>query len=120
MDYLYITVTVPGLVCLYAFFVRPILRGMPTFKEFYSEADTFWGRVWAVCGKSVTMAWSYFLMFAGALLNNLDGLATQLGDPNFKQQVADFLHGDPKYLGYFAMVVSAVTIASRLRSLTKA
>lgn len=110
---------IPGVIVLYVFFIRPLLEKMPQLKKFYTEADTFWGKVWAVCGKSVTMAWGYFLMVAGLAFNQLDNIAATLGDPNFKAQVADFLHSDPKYLGYFAMLVSGVTIASRLRSLAK-
>jgi hypothetical protein len=110
----------PGLVAAYFICLRPVLKAIPALKTFYSGADTFWQKLWAVCGKSLTMAWSYFLMIAGAALNQLDTIATTLGDPNFKQQVADFLHSDPKALGYFAMTVSAVTIAARLRSISKA
>jgi hypothetical protein len=107
----------PGLVVAYALFLRPLLRAMPALKTFYSEADGFWAKVWAVTGKSLTMAWSYLLMGIGTALNQLDSIAATMGDPGFKQQVADFLHSDPKYLGYFAMAVSAVTIAARLRSI---
>ncbi|MCK1445437.1 hypothetical protein IVB43_23920 [Bradyrhizobium sp. 48] len=110
---------VPGLVAIYLMFLRPRLAAYPALKNFYVEAGTFWGKVWALCGKSLTMAWSYCLAGIGFLLNQLDTIATTLGDPNFKQQVADLLHSDPKYLGYFMMVVSAFTIASRLRSIGK-
>jgi hypothetical protein len=65
------------------------------------------------------LAWGYFIGAIGVLLNQIDPIAATLGDPNFKQQVSDLLHSDPKYLGYFAMVVSGFTIASRLRSLGK-
>jgi hypothetical protein len=109
----------PGLLAAYLMFIRPALEAMPTLKGFYAEADSFWKKVWAVCGQSITMAWSYALMVIGGVFNQLDNIATTLGDPNFKQQVADVLHADPKALGYFAMVVSAVTIAARLRSLAK-
>ena len=115
-----IILTLPGLLAAYFIFLRPVLSAMPAMKEFYADADTFWQKVWAVCGKSITVACSYFLMLAGALLNQLDSIAATLGDPNFKQQVVDFLHSDPKMLGYFAMTVSAVTIAARLRSIAKA
>lgn len=116
---IYSFLILPGLVALYVMFLRHILSRIPALTKFYTEADGFWAKVWALCGKSLTMAWSYLLMGAGALLNNLDGIATTLGDPHFKQQVTDFLHGDPKYLGYFAMMVSAFTIAARLRSIVK-
>lgn len=111
---------VPGLIAAYVMIVRPIMHRVPAFANFWREADGFWAKVWAVCGKSVTMAWSYALMALGVGLSQLDGIAATLGDPNFKQQVADLLHSDPKYLGYFTMLVTAVTIASRLRSIGKA
>lgn len=110
----------PGLVAAYVLFVRPWLRALPAFKSFYAEADTVWQKVWAVCGKSVTMAWSYALAALGAIWSQIDTIATTFGDPNFKQQVTELIGADPKAIGYFAMVVSAVTIAARLRSLTKA
>jgi len=111
---------IPGLIAAYFMLLRPFLEKLPAFQKFYIEADGFWAKVWAVCGKSLTLSWSYILMGAGALLNQLDSIAATMGDPNFKAQVADFLHSDPKYLGYFAMLVSAVTIAARLRSIGKA
>lgn len=109
----------PGLIAVYLMFLRPRMAAYPAFQQFYAHADGFWQKVWAVCGKSLTMAWSYLLAAGGVLLNQLDNIATTLGDPSFKQQVADLLHSDPKYLGYFMMVVSAVTITSRLHSIGK-
>lgn len=108
---------VPGMLAFYCLFLRKELSALPALKKFYTEADGFWAKVWAICGKSVTMAWAYFLGALGTLFNQLDSIAATLGDPNFKQQVADFLHSDPKYLGYFMMVVSAFTIAARLKGL---
>lgn len=116
----HLALILPGLLAAYFIFLRPVLKAMPALKGFYAEADGFWAKAWVVCGKSITMAWSYFLMAAGGLLNQVDNIATTLGDPNFKQQVAEVLRADPKMLGYFAMVVSAVTIAARLRSIAKA
>lgn len=109
----------PGLLAAYLILLRPVLKALPALKGFYTEADTFWQKAWALCGNSLTMVWSYFLMVAGGLLNQVDNIAATLGDPNFKQQVAQIIGADPKALGYFAMVVSAVTIAARLRSIAK-
>lgn len=109
----------PGLAVLYVMFLRKELSALPALKKFYAEADGFWAKAWAICGKSLTLAWSYLLGVIGGLLNQLDTIAATLGDPNFKQQVTDFLHADPKYLGYFAMVVSGFTIAARLKSIAK-
>lgn len=109
----------PGLLAFYFMFLRKELSSLPQFQKFYAEADSFWSKVWALCGKSVTMAWSYLLMALGGMFNQLDTIAATLGDPNFKQQVQDFLHADPKYLGYFVMVVSAFTIAARLKGISQ-
>lgn len=120
MDWFVVALVLPGFVAAYFMFIRPALSALPAFKTFYAEADGFWQKAWAVCGKSITMVWSWALMVIGGVFNQLDNIASTLGDPSFKQQVADVLHADPKALGYFAMVVSAVTIAARLRSLAKA
>jgi hypothetical protein len=109
----------PGLIAAYLILLRPVLKAMPALKEFYTNADTFWQKAWALCGNSLTVAWSYSLMIVGGMLNQIDPIAATLGDPNFKQQVAEILHSDPKALGYFAMAVSTVTIAARLRSIAK-
>lgn len=109
----------PGFVAAYYMFLRPALKARPAFAKFYAEAGTIEQKLWALCGKSLTMAWSYLLGLIGGILNQLDNIAATLGDPNFKQQVTDFLHADPKALGYFVMTVSAVTIAARLRSIAK-
>lgn len=109
----------PGLACVYAFWIRPALAAMPQFKEFYAEADGFWMTVWAVCGKSATMAWSYILAGLGMLIQFIDPIASALGDPDLHSQVTDALSSDPKILGYFAMFVAAITLASRLRTIGK-
>jgi hypothetical protein len=111
---------VPGLIATYFMLLRPFLEKFPALQKFYTEADGFWAKVWAICGKSITMAWSYGMVVLGLLLNQLDSIAATAGDPNFKDQVASLLHSDPKYLGYFTMAVSLVTIAARLRSIGKA
>lgn len=110
---------VPGAICAYAFVLRPVLAAMPQFKKFYAEADGFWAKVWAVCGKSATMAWSYLLAGIGVLVQFIDPLAAALGDPDLHNQVTNALASDPKILGYFAMAVAAITLASRLRTIGK-
>lgn len=102
----------PGLVAAYFLFFRSILRGIPAFKAFYSQADGFWAKAWALCGNSVTMLWGYFLAALGAL-------STALGDPAIMAQIGSFLKDHPEALGYVMMAVSAITIASRLRSIGK-
>jgi hypothetical protein len=116
----FVFLILPGLACLYFFVMRPALAAMPQFKKFYSEADGFWMKVWAVCGKSATMAWSYILAGIGMAVQLIDPVASALGDPDLHNQVTNALASDPKILGYFAIFVSVVTIASRLRTITKA
>lgn len=115
----YFILIAPGVIAFYLMFLRSRLRALPAFQEFYAEADTFWQKVWAVCGKSVTMAWSYVLLAIGGVFGNLDNISGVVGDPSFKQQVADVIGADPKAMGYFAMFVSLVTIATRLRGIAK-
>jgi hypothetical protein len=102
----------PGLIAAYFLFFRSILKAVPAFKEFYAQADGFWAKVWAVCGKSVTMVWGYFLAALGAL-------SAAVGDPVIMSQIASVMKDHPEYLGYALMGISAVTIATRLRSIAK-
>lgn len=109
----------PGLIVGYALFLRPALRALPALKEFYAEADGFWAKVWAVCGRSATLAWSYVIQALGWLLQWVDPIANMVGDPDLRQQITDALGANPKVLGYVLMAISAITIAARLRSITK-
>lgn len=116
----FLALTLPGCVVGYFLFLRPVLKAIPAFKEFYAESDGFWGKVWALCGKSVTLAWSYAIQALGWLLQWIDPVANMVGDPDLRQQITETLGANPKILGYVLMVISAVTIAARLRSITKA
>lgn len=119
MRYILISLIVPGLFCVYAFWVRPAMAALPAFKTFYAEADGFWAKVWAICGKSVTMTWSYLLAALGMGIQFIDPLAAALGDPDLHNQITNAMASDPKILGYFAMFVAAITLASRLRTIGK-
>jgi len=109
----------PGLIFAYVIFVRPVLKALPILKSFYAEADTLWGKVWALFGRSVTVLWSFAVAAASTAFNYVDPLAALLGAPDFKNQVMTVLKDNPQYLGYFAMLVSAITIIARLRSIAK-
>jgi hypothetical protein len=102
----------PGLIAAYFLFFRSILKGIPALKAFYDQADGFWAKVWAVCGRSVTMVWGYFLAALGAL-------SAAVGDPAIMGQIMAVLKERPEYLSYGLMVISAITIATRLRSIGK-
>ncbi len=110
----------PGLIVGYFLFLRPALHAVPAFKEFYAEADGFWAKVWALCGKSVTLAFSYFIQVLGWALQWIDPIAGMLGDPDLRTQITGTLQANPKVLGYVLMAISAITIAARLRSVAKA
>jgi hypothetical protein len=110
---------VPGMIVAYAMVLRPLLHGIPQLQKFYADADGFWAKVWAICGKSVTVAWGYILGGVGSALALVDPVATELGDPGFKDQVSSMLQSNPKVLGYVTIAISVITIAARLRSIAK-
>ncbi len=116
---IFLALTLPGLVVAYWLYVRPFLRALPMFKKFYASADGFWAKVWALCGKSATMAWGLFLQAVGWMLQLIDPIAATLGDPDFRQQIMSTLGADPKIGGYILMAISFITIAARLRGLAK-
>jgi len=110
---------IPCLIVTYAVLLRPWLRKIPALLAFYAEADGFWARVWAYCGKSVTVAWGYLLGGFGSAMALLDPLAKVVGDPDLKDQVTTLLQSNPKVLGYITIWISLVTIAARMRSIAK-
>lgn len=113
----WLALTVPGLlVAVYLLVLRPVLHALPQLKTFYAEADGFWEKVWALNWNSLTIAWSYFMAAVGFGLDWLEPVASALGDPDFKAQLADMLQAEPKTLGWVLMGISAVNIAARLRS----
>lgn len=119
MNWLYAILIIPGLACAYFLFLRPVLAAIPALKKFYTEADGFWAKVSALGGHSITVAWGYFMMVVGVVVQWIEPLASALGDPDIKAQITGTLQADPQILGYFLMAVSAITIAARLRSISK-
>jgi hypothetical protein len=117
---IYAVLILPGLIVAYALFLRPILHAIPRFQKFYTEADGFWEKVWALCGKSVTLAFAYIVQAISWLLQWIDPIANFLGDPDLRQQITDTLQTNPKILGYVLMGISFITIAARVRSFSKA
>ena len=113
----FIALVLPSLVVGYALFLRPMLHAMPAFKQFYAEADGFWQKVWALCGKSMTLAFAYVVQAVSWLLQWIDPIASMVGDPDLRQQITENLGSNPKLLGYVLMGISFITIAARVRSL---
>ena len=119
MSTLVFILAMPGLICLYALVLRPLLARIPALAKFYAEANGFWAKVWAICGKSATLAWSYIVGGIGSAFALIDPIASAAGDPDLKGQVTTLLQSNPKVLGYFAMAISVITIVARLRSIAK-
>ncbi len=115
---LYAMLIIPGLIAFYVIFLRHVLESIPAFKQFYAEADGFWAKVWALCGKSLTLAWSYVVIGVGMAVQWIDPIASALGDPDFRTQMTNAI-ADPKVIGYISMAISVITILSRLRSIGK-
>lgn len=67
---------------------------------------------------SLTIAWSYFLAFAGGIMQFIDNIADALGDPNLKDQISASI-GDAKTAGRVLLCISFVTIVARLRSIRR-
>lgn len=111
--------TLPGVIVAYFMFIRPFLRALPQLKNFYARADGFWQTVWALCGNSLTIAFSYFVQGISWLLQWLDPIATALGDPDLRQTITDSLQSNPAVLGFILMIISAITIAARLHGIAK-
>lgn len=117
MTWVFLALTLPGLIVAYALFLRPVLHALPRFKDAYATADGFWAKIWALCGKSATMAFAYSLQAVSWALQWMDPIATFFGDPDLRQQMTDTLGANPKVLGYFMMFISFCTIAARVRSI---
>ena len=110
---------IPGLIVAYALFLRPFLCKIAALQAFYAGANGFWAKVWAYCGKSVTIAWAYLLGGLGSAMAMLDPLANAVGDPDLKDKVTSLLQSNPRVLGYLTIAMSIITIAARLRSIAK-
>lgn len=76
---------------------------------------TLWDKLKVACFRSLTIAWSYALGIAGALMTRIDDLAALVGDAAFTQQVQTLIGADPHVIGKYFSLAALVTIASRLR-----
>ena len=109
---IWLALILPGVIVAYVLFLRPVLRALPQMKAFYADADGFWQKAWALCGKSLTLAFSYGVQADVTI-------ADMVGDPDLRTQITNTLQANPKALGYVLMMISAITIAARLRSIAK-
>jgi hypothetical protein len=77
-----------------------------------------WVRLKACCLNSLTIAWSYCLGVAGAVMQAVDAVSDAMGDPALKDQISMAV-GDPRIVGRILLGISIVNILARLRSLRK-
>lgn len=108
-----------ALILIYVLVLRALLHKIPAFAKFYGEADGFWSHVWAICGKSLTMLWSYVLGGIGGLFALLDRLGPVIGDPSLDLESKIRANLTPTVAGYVLLGISLITIAVRVRSLGK-
>ncbi|MGJ4893793.1 hypothetical protein ACQR2B_06525 [Bradyrhizobium oligotrophicum] len=119
---LWILLGAVALAVVYVVAIRPVLRAMPAFKAFYAEADGFWAKAWALCGRSATIASGYAVLLPSIVMEAIDRLAVLLGDPslNLKQMILDGLQSYPSLVSAAGVVIGIIFIVARLRSINKA
>lgn len=108
-----------GAVIGYIAFVRPLLETVPVFASMYREEKTIAGKAWAICGKSATVLWSYFLTALAGLWSMIDPAAEAMGDPGLRGQILEGLKGHPVIVGNVVFGIAIVTLAARMRSIRK-
>jgi hypothetical protein len=75
-------------------------------------------KIRALCLNSLTIGWSYCVALFGIAMSVVDQVADALGDPTLKDQIGAAV-GDARTTGRILLVISAVTIVARLRTLRK-
>jgi len=94
------------------FSLRPVLRGDAAVQEVLCRGRWLLGKVWAVCGKSATLAWSYILVGIARWCSSSIPWRAAARRSRPQESVTNTLQADPKILGYVMMAISAITIAS--------
>ncbi|NPU23919.1 hypothetical protein [Bradyrhizobium denitrificans] len=112
-------VALPGVIFAYAVVLRPLLHRITVFRTFYDEADGFWAKAWAMCGRSITVLWGYVLGGIGSTLALFDKLAPLVGAPDIDLQgkVKDALIEYPQIAGWVLFAISLITIWARVRTI---
>lgn len=77
-----------------------------------------WQGVKAACLNSVTIAWSYTLAIAGAVMEIMDNILDIVNDQSLKDAIHGMV-GDTKLWGMIILGISIVNIIARMRSLRK-
>jgi len=77
-----------------------------------------WQALKAACLHSTTIAWSYFVAFAGLVLQGLDFLPDILNDSNL-QNTIHTQFGNEVLWGRILLGIAIVNVVARLRTLRK-
>jgi len=77
-----------------------------------------WQGIKAACLNSVTIAWSYILAIAGAVMEIMDNILDIVNDPSLKDAIHGMV-GDTKVWGWVILGISIITIIARMRTLRK-
>jgi hypothetical protein len=73
-------------------------------------------KIW--CRRSLTIAWAYLLMAAGAAMEALPSLVDLIGAPEVGAAIKAVLPGEA--VGFYTIAIALVTYAARMRSLRDA
>lgn len=77
-----------------------------------------WARIKAWCLNSTTMAWSYILMISGVFVSVGADAISLLMNTEFADAVRGAL--PEKWVGWFVILIGAVTFLTRLRGVLEA
>ena len=118
MLWLFILVLV-AMIAAYVLVLRSLLHKLPMLAGFYAEADSFWAKVWALFGRSATVAWGYLITAAATAMQGLSELAQILGDPSLdlKAQLIEILKDYPAVVSGIGIAFGLITIVVRLRTI---
>lgn len=83
--------------------------------------QSLWQRIKKWCFHSLTIAWGYFKVTAGAFLLSFhelfDYIGTFITDPDVKSSLSAF--NFPAYVGLGLAIIGFITLSARLRTVTK-
>lgn len=83
--------------------------------SYLSTSGTWWERLLAASQNSATILWSKFVMLIGFATAGMDSVADLLGMPEVKDVIQSAMK--PQYVALFVVVVAAVTILARKRTM---
>jgi hypothetical protein len=118
MLWLFLLLLVTAIVA-YVLMLRSLLHKLPLLAGFYARANGFWAKVWALFGRSATVAWGYLVAASATVMQALSELARVLGDPSLdlKSQLIEILKDYPAAVSGIGIAFGLITITVRLRTI---